>query len=193
MPQVVQTKVKPMWLLYEHLLLGQDVQRDEYECWTVANRRRLSSTRERAQALQSQGDTSVVTCDLRFVALHWPCFSILNVTLYCSQIPICRERVDLCKVKPQHSWQDSSWYALSLQIWSGENVWTAPHKISNFQMLFCPAPNLVMPSFHSPHKTATGASCNTAHLLFWALWIETLWKIATILRSTTCVSCGLGG
>lgn len=103
MPQVVQTKVKPMWLLYEHLLLGQDVQRDEYGCWTVANSRRLSSMRERAQALQSQGDISVVTCDLRFVALHWPCFSILNVMLYCSQIPICRELVDLCKVKPQHS------------------------------------------------------------------------------------------
>lgn len=160
MPQVVQTKVKLMWLLYEHLLLGQHVQRDEYGCWTVANSMRLSSIRERAQALQSQGDISMVTCDLLFVALHWPCFSILNVMLYCSQISARWN---------QHSWQDISWYALSLQIWRGENVRTAPHKISNFQLLFCPAPNLVMPSFNSPHKTATGASCNTAHLLFWAL------------------------
>lgn len=102
MPRVVQTKAKPMWLLYEHLLLGQDVQRDEYGCWNVANSMRLISIRERAQALQSQGAISMVTCDLLFVTLHGPCFSILNVTLYC-KIPICREPVDVCKMKPQHS------------------------------------------------------------------------------------------
>lgn len=85
MPRMVQTKVKPMWLLYEHLLLGQDVQRDEYGCWNATNSMRLSSTRERAQALQSQGDIYVVTGDLLFVTLHWSCFSILNVMLYCCE------------------------------------------------------------------------------------------------------------
>lgn len=103
MPRMVQTKVKPMWLLYEHLLLGQDVQRDEYGCWNVTNSMRLSSTRERAQALQSQGDIYMVTGDLLFVTLYWSCFSILNVMLYCCKIPICRELVDVCKMKPQHS------------------------------------------------------------------------------------------
>lgn len=166
MPWMVQTKVKPIWLLYEHLLLGQDVQRDEYGCWN-ANSMRLSSTRERAQALQSQGDIYMVTCGLFFVTLHWPCFPIMNVMLYCCKIPICKELVDVHKMKPQHSWQDSSLSELSLQIWRGEDVWTALHKISNFQMFFCPAPNLVMPSFHSPHQTTTWASCSTA-LLFWA-------------------------
>lgn len=108
MPQVVQTKGKPMWLLYEHLLLGQDVQRDEHGCWTVANSMRLSSTRERAQALQRQGDICMVTCDLLFLALSWPFSSILNVMLPCCQIPVCKELVDLCKMNPP---------VLSLQIW----------------------------------------------------------------------------
>lgn len=161
MPRMVQTKVKPMWLLYEHLLLGQDVQMDEYGCWNVTNSMRLSSTRERAQALQSQGDIYVVTGDLLF-GLAFPSWMSCCIVV---KIPICRELVDVCKMKPQHSWQDSSWYELSLQIWCGENF----YKISNFQMFFCPAPNLVTPSFHSPHQTATPASCNTAHLLFWVL------------------------
>lgn len=79
-----------------------------YGCWNVANSRRLSSVRERAQALQSQGDTYNVTRDLLFVTLHWLWFSILSAMLYC-KIPICRELVDVCKTKPQLTRQFMVW------------------------------------------------------------------------------------
>lgn len=167
-----------MLLFCEHLLLGRAVRRAEYGCRTIANSMSLSSARERAQALQSQGGIYMVRCDCSLfhsLSLGFPSWMyVLCFVMLCyGQTSFWRELVNLCKMKPQAQltkqfmvWMTTANLAPSRH---GENVWIASHKSSTFQVLSCPAPNLATSSFHSPYKTVTRASCNTARSLFWAL------------------------